>query len=235
MKVRGRRECTACGEQWSYYATERVACPSCGSLRSVGIDDRTLHTASNATLDLTPIRNALDGEPLRQVADRAAERCHEFTKAYGFVDAGELLSLSDEYLAALELQRVGRALGRRLSIEDDEEQYLYELFEADAGERPPPEAVPDSLRDLRGLAYATAISEYRSDLGRYLDEHPDPLARDVLERLRDHVRRVRALDGDIDPREIESLIKAARAVGRYLSEGEENALAEADRRIDALS
>ena len=51
MKVRGRRECEACGARWSYFDTGEVTCPDCGSLHSVGLDDeRALHTASTATL-----------------------------------------------------------------------------------------------------------------------------------------------------------------------------------------
>ena len=75
MKIRGRRECKACGTQWSYYETGEISCPSCGSRHSVGTDDeRTLHTATSATLDLTPLRGSVDSEPLDRLADRANQR-----------------------------------------------------------------------------------------------------------------------------------------------------------------
>lgn len=234
MKVRGRRECTDCGEVWSYYATGSVECPACGSLRSVGVDDRSLHTASSSTLQLAPVRDAVDEEPVRRLAERAAERCREFTRGYGFIDAGELTTLGDTYLAALELRFVGTELARRMDVDDDETRYFYALLKADEGERPDTGDVPRSLRDARGLAYAEAVSAYRSDLRTYLDEHPDATVDRPLERLGDHVRRVRALDGDVAPREAETLVEAARDLGRYLSEDDEAALAEAETRLDRL-
>jgi uncharacterized Zn finger protein (UPF0148 family) len=235
MKVRGRRECRECGARWSYYDTGEVACPECGSLHSVGVEEeRSLHTATAATLDLAPVRNAVDDEPLRRVAERAADRCREFTRGYGFVDAGELRPLDDTYLAAMELRHVAGERARRMDVTDDEEWYFTELLRADEGARPDPESVPSSLRALRGLAYANAVREYRSDLRTYIDEHPDPAAGGAVERLGDHVKRVLALDGDVPTREAETLVTVARDVGRYLAEGDESALAEAQNRLDGL-
>ena len=235
MKVRGQRECKECGARWSYYDTGEAACPECGSLHSVGVDDeRTLHTATAATLDLTPVRADVDDEPTRRLAERAADRCREFTRGYGFVDAGDLQPLDDTYLAAMELRHVAAELARRMDVTDDEEWYFTELLRADEGERPPVEPVPASLAPMRGLAYANAVREYRSDLRTYLDEHPDAAAGKTSERLANHVRRVRALDGDVPPREAETLVAVARDVGRYLADGDEGALAEAENRLDGL-
>jgi uncharacterized Zn finger protein (UPF0148 family) len=237
MKVRGTRKCQDCGTQWSYYETGSVECPECGSLRSVGVDEeRQLHTASQATLDLTPVRNALEeSQSLRQVAERAVESCQSFTRGYGFVEGGDLQPLDDSYLAAMELRTVAGAVGRRRSIQDDEEYYFLSLLRgADQGERPDPEEVPDSLRDARGLASANAVREYRSDIRAFLDEHPDEFARDAVEQLGAHVKRVRALDGEVPVAEAEQLVTVARDVGRYLADGDELALSEAEDRLDRL-
>lgn len=235
MEIRGRRECKECGTEWSYFETGEPSCPACGSLHSVGIDDeRALHTATPADLDLTPVREAVDSEPIRRLAERAEELSGEFVRGYGFIDAGDLQPLDDTYLAAMELRHVAGELARKSSATDDEELYFTKLLQADEGERPDPEEVPDSLRALSGLAYANAVEEYRSDLRTYLDEHADPTVRDTLERLADHTKRIRALDGDVPPREAETLVAAARDVGRYLIEGDEGALAQAETRLDGL-
>lgn len=236
MKIRGQRECKACGTRWSYYETGSASCPSCGSLNSVGTDEeRSLHTATAATLDLTPVRRDIDSEPLRRLADRASDRAREFTRGYGFIDDGRLRTLDDTYLAAMELQHVASELARRIETDDDEEWYLTALLRADDGERPTPNDVPRSVYSMRGLAYANAVNEYRSDLRTYLKEHPDPTLDDILERLSSHLKRIRALQGDVDPDESERLVAIARDIGRYLSEGDESALVQAENRLDALA
>lgn len=235
MKIRGQRECKACGTQWSYYESGSVSCPSCGSLESVGTDEeRSLHTATAVTLDLTPVRGDVDSEPLRRLADRAIDHTREFTRGYGFIEDGRLRTLDDTYLAAIELRYVAGELARRMNADDDEEWYFTALLRADDGERSLPGEVPRSMRSLRGLAYANAVEEYRSDLRTYLKEHPDPTVTDALERLSSHLKRVRALEGDVDPNESERLVTIARDIGRYLSEGDESALVRAEERLDAL-
>lgn len=235
MKIRGQRECTDCGTRWSYYDTGSVACPSCESLKSVGVDERSLHTATAATLDLTDVRNTVDSESLRTTTERAVSRCQEFTRGYGFIAAGTLEPLDDVYLAAMELKYVAGELARRLEVADDEAAYFYELLHADDGVRPESSQVPDSLRAMRGLAYANAVRAYRGDLRTYLDEHPDRPAEATLERLTDRVRRVRALDGDVEPTEAERLVAAARETGQYLREGDETALTAAEDRLSRQS
>ena len=237
MKIRGDRECTDCGTRWAYYETGSVECPSCGSLRSVGVEDeRTLHTAGPRTLDLTPAREELEaGEPLRRVAERAAELAREFTRGYGFIDAGELQPLDDRYLTAMELRHVGGELSRTRAVDENEEFYLLALLRGDVGDRPAPETVPSSLSAARGLAYATAVDEYRSDLRQYLDEHPDPGADAVLGPFDTHCKRARALDGDIPTADAERLVAAARELYRYLVDGDETALLAAEDRLEALA
>ena len=236
MRIRGERECRDCGTQWSYYETASVECPSCGSLRSVGVEDeRTLHTASPRELDLTAVRNEVDQRPLREVAGTAAETCREYTRGYGWIDAGDLQRLDDTYLAAQELAHVGTLLGRRLDVGEDEELYLLSLLRgADQDGRPAVSEVPESLRSGRALAYAEAVDEYRSDLRSVLDERPDATASQVLGPVGEHVKRIRAIDGEVPPEEPEALVRAVRAVADYLLGGDEAALAEASDRLDRL-
>jgi uncharacterized Zn finger protein (UPF0148 family) len=235
MKIRGQRECKACGTQWSYYDSGSVSCPACGSLHSVGIDkERSLHTATATTLDLTPVRQNVDSEPLRRLAEQVSNSVREFTRGYGFIDGGELCELDETYLAAMELRYVANELTRRMDVGEDEERYFISLLRADDGIRPEPEDVPGSMRAMRGLAYANALEEYRSDLRTYLKEHPDKAVDGLLERLSSHIKRIRALDGEINPDESERLVRTARAIGRYLTDDDERALLEAEDRLDAL-
>lgn len=235
MKVRGERECKECGTRWSYYETGSVNCPACGSVHSVGVDERTRHTASPRSLDLTPARTLHEeGRPLRRVADRAADLCGEFTRAHGFIHAGDLRPLSETFLAAMELRHVADAVGRAMQLDDEEEYYFLALLGgADRGERPAPGEVPDSLRAARGLAYANAVRDYRGDVRQYLEDDPDPAVGSAVESLGAHVKRVRALDGDVPPAEAEQLVAAAQDVGAYLG-GDEGALARAEDRLARL-
>lgn len=235
MKIRGQRKCKSCGSRWSYYESGSVSCPSCGSLNSVGTDEeRSLHTASAATLDLTPIRRDVETDPLRRLADRASDRAGAFTRGYGFIDGGQLRTLDETYLAAMELRHVAGEIARRMKTDEDEEWYFVQLLRADEGERPAPEDVPRPMRSMRGLAYANAAEAYRSDLRTYLKEHPDPAVDGTIERLATRVKRIRALEGDVDPTESERLVRIARELCRYLTTENESALVRAEERLDAM-
>jgi hypothetical protein len=236
MKVRGERECKECGRRWSYYETGSVACPDCESLHSVGVGERKRHTASPVELDLSPAREQVETAPLEEVADAAAERCREYCRRQGFIDGGELRTLSWTYVAAAELAAAGSLVGRSLRVGDAEELYLLSLLRgADRGERPDAGDVPPSMRSARGLAAADAVEDYARDLRTYLDDHEDARARRVLGSIADHRRRVHALDGDVPPTTADGLVHAARALGRYLTDGEEGALAEARDHVDRLT
>ncbi|ADJ15186.1 DUF7117 family protein [Halalkalicoccus jeotgali] len=240
MEIRGERECTACGTRWSYYETGEVACPDCGSLRSVGHEERKLHTDGPAELDLAPLIEGIDERPLSEVASEVAERCRSYRRKRGFVDGGELRDLDDTYLIASEL---GTAIGSyerslssgALETETDDAEQLY-LLALLGGERPPPAEVPDSLVSARALAYAKAVSTYREDLLAFLDarEEASPTVRRALGRLDDHVRRVEALDGSVETRTPERLVEAARDLGSAVRDDDELALARARERLDAL-
>lgn len=233
MKLRGRRECADCGERWSYFETGAVECPACGSLRSRALgDEGSLHTAGGAELDLEAARRAVEDEPIRSVAGFAADASREYLADRGFIDAGELQPLDGVTVASAELRAVADRIRRSMTPNEEVEWYLLALLRGAAdGERP--DEVPAGFEDARGLGIASAVERYRADLSRYLGNHPDPDARRALGRLRDHVRRVEALDGDVPPADAERLLGAARALGAYLR-GDEGALARAADRLDRL-
>ncbi|MGQ3330614.1 DUF7117 family protein [Halorubrum sp. FL23] len=174
MKVRGERECRECGARWSYYETGSVECPDCGSLKSVGVDDRTAHTDAPATLDLSPHRarfgDARGTLPEEGVDDLKAD-LREYARKRGFIRGGELLPLDDAYLAARELLEAIDLYDRLRDPTDRDREYLLALLAgADDGDRPATEAVPESLREARGMATVRAVDEYRTDLLSFLDE-----------------------------------------------------------------
>jgi len=261
MKVRGERECKECGARWSYYETGSVECPDCNSLRSVGVDDRTAHTDTGATLDLTPHRTRFGdarGTLPEEGVDDLKSDLREYARKRGFIRGGELLPLDDTYLAARELLEAIDLYDRLRDPGDRDREYLLALLAgADDGDRPAIEAVPDSLREARGMAAVRAVDEYRTDLLSFLDEldetdtadegdRSDPStvsvagddprsridpARALLERLRDRAKRVEALTGDVPPADADSLVDAADAIGEYVRTGDESARDRARERI----
>jgi uncharacterized Zn finger protein (UPF0148 family) len=234
MKIRGDRECKSCGTRWAYYDTGSVACPECGSLHSVGVDDPTEHTDTPVELDLTPLRNRVDEVPTDELAADVAEACREYTRKRGFIDTGRLKPLDGTYVAAVELAAVAGAFARRARPSDAAELYVLDLLAgADRGERPGHEAVPDAFRAEFGLAMADAVDSYQRDVRAYLNDNPDGHARRLSGRIRDHRKRVEALDGDVDPADTNRLMHAARDLGRYI-DGNENAAVTADNWLSGL-
>ncbi|WP_380676044.1 DUF7117 family protein [Salinigranum sp. GCM10025319] len=240
MRVRGRRECRDCEHHWSYYETGSVECPACGSLRSVGVDDRTRHTDTPVSLDLSPHRRAFDADDLDGLGAGAGELKRDlrsYRNKRGFVRGGELLDLDGTFLAATELLHVVDVLARadEDAITDDEQFYLLDLLRgADAGERPPVEEVPESMRAARGLAIAEAVDDYRREVLTWLDDNPDAAARRTLGTVSDLLKRTRALGGDVPLDTSETLVTATREVSRYLREGDEAALSTASDRLSRL-
>lgn len=235
MKVRGDRECKDCGARWSYYDTGSVTCPQCGSLRSVGVDDRKRHTAAPVTLNLSAVRERVDDAPLADVAEEAASLCREYLRGSGFIKAGELQPLADSYLAASELAHAADFVERSMRLDESEEIYFLTLLRvADQDDRPPRSDVPTSMRAARGLGYAKAVEDYRSEVRSYLEGNPDETVHDPLATLDEHRKRVQALDGDVPPSTADGLVLTAQAIGRYLIEDDEGALAEASHHLDRL-
>lgn len=235
MKIRGERECTECGTRWSYYETGSVGCPACGSLRSVGLDERTEHTDMEAPFDLTPVRASVDATSMRELAAQARDVCREYVRQRGFITGGRLRDLDDTYLAATELRYVASVVGRVSHLEESEELYFLSLLsDADDGERPPVDEVPRSLRGARGLAYATAVDGYRGDVRTWARERSlTPTERSVLESLGDHVRRIQLLDGEVEPKTAETLVEATRDLSAGLR-GDDDAVVRAQDRLERL-
>ena len=129
MEVRGNRRCQSCGSEWSYYETGTVACPSCGSLESVGTDaERRQHTDTPATLNLATFADRIAGEPLERYGADLRSTLRSYTQKRGFINGGELRALDDRYLAARELIHLTDMLQRRQSPTTDERLYLLAVF-----------------------------------------------------------------------------------------------------------
>ncbi|MFC5135110.1 MULTISPECIES: DUF7117 family protein [Haloferacaceae] len=174
MNIRGERECRDCGSRWSYYETGSVECPDCGSLKSVGTAERALHTDAPATLELSRHR-ARFGEARSTLpaegVDELKRDLREYVRKRGFVRGGELRWLDSTYLAARELLEAVDVYDRLRDPTDADREYLLALLAgADDGERPESSAVPESMREARGMAAARAVDEYREDLTAFLDE-----------------------------------------------------------------
>ncbi len=240
MNIRGERECKACETRWSYYETGSINCPACGSLHSVGRDDRQVHTDTPVELELTPVRNAIDEVETAALATRARKRCQAYRRQRGFLNGGDLRDLEETYLGAAELAHVADTLSRRLSIDEAEELYFLTLLaEVDSGTRPPASAVPPSLYAPRGLAAADAVDDYRRDCRTWIDAQDidlerRPADRATLEVLGDHVTRIQLLEGDVSPQTAETLISAARDIATALREDDDSARSAAQNRLDRL-
>ena len=237
MRIRGRRRCQACGREWSYFDTGRVACPDCGSLRSVGTGERQRHTDAPVDLDLSEHRAAVgEDTDIGGVADGLKTTLRDYVRRRGFVRGGDLRTVDDTLLAAAELLHAVDVFERIRGEPDDSVRiYLLDLLSgADAGDRPDPSVVPDAMAAARGLAYAEVLDRFCTDLGTWLDDHPDPAGEQVRESLDTHVRRVNAVYGDVPPAESEALIRAARDLVNYLTTDDEAALATAEERLSGL-
>jgi uncharacterized Zn finger protein (UPF0148 family) len=231
MDIRGERECQSCGTRWSYYDTGEISCPNCGSIHSVGVDERTTHTAGAAELELTDVIADVDEVPVRELAERADERASEYVRAVGFIHAGDLQPLSETYLTACELRHVAATVSQVMYLETEEELYFLDLLRGAAtGDRPDPEDVPESLRAERALAAAAAVDAYLSELRRYREDREESVDR-VLSAVTARRKRVEALDGEVEPAEAERLVGATQDLSAYLREGDETALARALDRL----
>jgi uncharacterized Zn finger protein (UPF0148 family) len=236
MEIRGERECTECGTRWSYYETGSVRCPECGSIRSVGVGERARHTDQPVELDLSDARTIATEQSIRDAAEVAGDEARSYVTSRGFIHAGDLRPLDWTYVAAQELHHAARMIAVSMVVDEDEEYYFLQLLDgAPAGERPDANSVPPSLRAARGLGAAAAVRAYRSELRTYLEDvETVEMVQELLERLDAHTRRVRALDGELDPNKADRLIVAARAIGEYLREGTETDVATAQSALDAL-
>jgi len=264
MEIRGQRLCQACHTEWSYYETGSVACPHCGSLRSVGRDaERRLHTDTPAALPLATFRGRIAEESVAAYADDLKSVLREYTRKRGFINGGELKPLDDRYLTARTLLHTVDILARRQTQTADAELYLVSLYETLADDAAvdtnntsdttvddtdtnmtdtdgdglalAAAQVPSDLRAAWGVAVADAVAAYCSDLRTWLDATPDEAAATTLSQLRDHVNRLNALHGDVEPAVAADLVVSTRAVGRYLRTGDDASLTAARDRLTRLS
>lgn len=236
MKIRGERRCNECGATWSYYETGSVECPGCGSIHSVGIDERTEQTDKPTDFDLSPARKMIDEQPLKDVASLAKSDAREYVRSRGFISRGEIRPLDERYVAAQELAYAAAEIERRYDLDEngDEAFYFLSLLRgADVGDRPPAEEVPHSMRFARGLAAAASVRIYRQDVLSWLADDSTPVCR-ILEMLGEHVKRIEALDGDVSPESADTLVFAARDAGTFVREDEEGALSRATDRLARL-
>jgi hypothetical protein len=90
------------------------------------------------------------------------------------------------------------------------------------------------MREARGLAYADAVREYHGELRNWDGTELDDPSRSILDRMDAHVRRIRSLQGDVDPATVERLVTVARELHAYVVEGDEDALVRARDRLDRL-
>ncbi|MGM0398239.1 MAG: DUF7117 family protein [Halobacteriota archaeon] len=236
MRIRGDRTCQDCGAQWSYYETGSVTCPACGSIRSTGDGERTRHTDRSAALDLRGPRSTAAEGDLETALDEAADACLEYVRKRGFVDGGSLRDLDEAYVHAQELRHAATLSVSRLELSDTERAYLLDLLGGEAGDRPSADSVPETFRTARGLGVATAVRDYRDDLRQFLDAAEDrPAARSLLESVAEHEKRIRALDGQVDPVQTAQLLAATRAVGTYCRTGAESDLEAARETLAGIS
>jgi uncharacterized Zn finger protein (UPF0148 family) len=235
MEIRGHRRCKSCGHEWSYYDTGEVACPACGSMRSVGVGDRARHTDSADELDLTAHRATAEAESIAAVADDLKSDLRTYLRARGFISGGELRDPDDTYLAARELLHAVDVYVRRRDPEEAMELYVLSLLNGvERGDRPAPEAVPGAMSAARGLAYAESLNEFRRDFSTWLEGESRPEARRTLSTLGEHLKRVEALQGDVPVEQSEALVRAARELAAYAREGDESSLTNARDRLSRL-
>lgn len=234
MKIRGQRQCKDCGTEWSYYETGSLECPNCESIHSRGLDQtRSRHTDAPITLDVDTIRSTLANQPIADAAREIATLARQYTTARGFIHAGDLQPLDEQYRLAVELRTVADTLHRALDPSETAEEYLLQLITALEENIPPPQ-VFSSLQSAHGLAAASAVQAYRRDLVTWLDEHPqDPNIRRSVGRIRAHERRILALDGAVPPATADTLVAAVRDIESAIH-GDEAALTRAMNRLDRL-
>lgn len=229
MRVRGVRSCNECETEWSYFDTGSIVCPQCGSIASVGLGDRRLHTDAPVRLEL-PIESIDDPTTIEDVADIIERRCRRYRNRRGFIRGGELRRLDDQFLLAHELLEIAadhRRQGRSSPRSDAALGYDLSILDAVIrnGRPPDPDEVPRERHRHRGLGHSLALGSYLRDLKAWLEtnEGTDDGPRVLIGEIEEHLRRIEALEGDVEPREVDGLVHAVRAIRRHvLAEGRSN-------------
>jgi hypothetical protein len=204
-------------------------------MHSVSRGQATEHTDSPVDLELAPVVADIDDRPIREVAEQAAEAATAYTRQRGFIADGTLQSLDHTFVAATELRHVGREIARAARPSEPAERYLVATLRAASDGERPDARVPPNLRAPHGLAAAAAVGDYQRDVRTHLADHPDTEASRLSGRIRDHRKRIEALDGDVDPEDADRLVHATRDLGAYLRSEEESALVTADNWLTGLA
>ncbi|MDZ7730734.1 MAG: TFIIB-type zinc ribbon-containing protein [Natrialbaceae archaeon] len=217
MEVRGQRECSECGTQWSYFETGSRSCPNCGSPRSVGHGEPAPHTDSVTALELEDVAESIDAQPLTDTARQVANRCRTYVNDRGFIEEGSLRDLDDTYLSAWELRHLVTELRTLSDADPSTEEYFVTLLATTIrDERPTAEAVPPAAAAARGRGYADAVDRYRHELRRWQPTDRDRGGAAELERLRAIVRSIQAVDGAVEPALAETLVSVTRGLAASL-------------------
>ena len=236
MRVRGDRECSDCGQRWSYFETGTIACPNCGSRHSVGRGGRRRHTDGDQSLDLSASMEQAATGSIEAALETALDPCRSYVHSRGFIAGGELTDLDDRYLLAAELRYCAGGRNRRSGYTDPERRYLLALFRSTMGDqRPPPSAVPDRFRFARGLAVAEGVSEYRRAIRQVtdVDDRGTSIAT-AVEAIDDVTTRIEQLDGDVPPASAEVVLETARTIGSAVRSGDAGAVEAVSQRLGRL-
>jgi hypothetical protein len=252
MEIRGQRQCSECGQEWSYFDTGQVACPACGSLKSVGRGQRETHTDSAVELDLSNHQQALDSETdITTITDDLTTTLRDYIRQRGFLNGGTLQAPDETLLSAAELLHAVDVLDRRRRPTDETRLYVTKLLAGtDDGYRPTPDSVPTSMTAARGLAYTEILSRFHQDFGKWLSEESSIMSvstegttatRDselsvsqLRERFRTYLTRSEALQGDIPVETSEIFLTVARKLHEGAVNDDIDALEIARTELDSV-
>jgi hypothetical protein len=253
MKIRGQRQCSECGHEWSYFDTGQVACPACGSLKSVGRGERKTHTDSAIELDLSAHQQALDAETdVSMIAEGLTTTLRDYIRQRGFLNGGTLQPPDDTLLSAAELLHAVDVLDRCRHPTDEARLYVTKLLGvANDGHRPTPNSVPTSLTTARGLAYTEVLSTFHQDFTKWITEESsvmdgsvqsvtemqesDVSIHQLRERLDTHLTRSEALQGDIPVETSERFVIIARKLHHGVVNHDTDALETARMKLNSVS
>jgi hypothetical protein len=85
--------------------------------------------------------------------------------------------------------------------------------------RPPdPNEVPRERHRHRGLGYSLALGAYLRDLKAWLEAkvRTEDGTRVVIGEIEEHLRRIEALEGNVEPTEVDGLVTSVRAIRRHV-------------------
>ncbi|XGI84437.1 hypothetical protein ACEU6E_04095 [Halorutilales archaeon Cl-col2-1] len=197
MEIRGDRRCLECGYEWSYFETNRIRCPDCGSMRSESTSSGQFDTQGSANSGIGFNELVSKTASFEETLSEAEESCRKFVSNYGFIDAGELQPPSPEYVMAAEVTEIANGLlTSRGDVDDEEREYVIDLLRGiESGEPPAPEERPSSLDSYHALAVARLVDEYSKEIRRYARMNETDVPSEI-ETARDKAKRTQATSGE---------------------------------------